>query len=153
LRGNIQAKKVPRFSGYFLRSRPGVAPTSLEDAKRFEIGVIRQDVVHQYLERQGFPNLQPVGTPRQNFMKFLAQRVDLIPYHVSMLHFICKDINVDCNLFEAVLPLHELSTGLYMAFSNQTDDAIVEKAKNAYQHVKQEGTYDDIMGRTFRGEE
>jgi polar amino acid transport system substrate-binding protein len=141
------------YSLFRLRSRPDVAPRSLEDAKRFQIGVIRQDVVHQYLEDQGFLKLQLVSAPMQNFKKLMARRVDLIPYNVSMLHFICKDINVDCDLFEPVFPLHEISTGLYMAFSNQTDDAIVEKAKNAYQHVKQEGIYDHIMGRTFRGEE
>jgi polar amino acid transport system substrate-binding protein len=136
-----------------LKSRPEVAPTSLQDAKSYNIGVIRQDVVHQYLEREEFLNLEPVATVEQNFKKLLAKRVDLIPYTVSMLHFVCKDIKVDCDLFEPVLPLPEISTGLFMAFSNLTDDAIFERAKKAYLHLKQEGIYDDIIGRTLRGEE
>lgn len=141
------------FSLFRLKSRPNVAPTSLEEAKHFQIGVIRQDVLHQYLEGVGFPNLQVVTTDKQNLKKLLANRVDLILCNEQMLLFACRNINVDYDLFEPVLPLHKISTGLYMAFSKQTDDAIVEKAIKAYNQVKQEGIYDAIMGKTFHGEE
>lgn len=136
-----------------LKDRPEVRPISLEAAKDYKVGVVRQDVVHQYLECEGFPELEPVATSHQNFRMLLAKRVDLAPYDSAMLHFFCKEIEVDCNQFKPVVPLEAISTGLYMAFSIQTDDAIVERVKNAYLHLKGKGTYDEIMGRTLRGEE
>jgi polar amino acid transport system substrate-binding protein len=136
-----------------LKDRPEVAPSSLEAAKAYKVGVVRQDVIHQYLAFEGFPMLEPVATPRQNFKKLLAKRVDLIPYDFAMLHFICKEIKVDRYRFEPVIPLREISTGLYMAFSIHSDDAIVDRAKAAYLDLKRSGTYDEIMGSTLRGEE
>jgi polar amino acid transport system substrate-binding protein len=136
-----------------LKDRHEIAPISLQAAKDYKVGVVRRDVVHQYLEFEGFPKLEPMATSHQNFKMLLAKRVDLAPYDSAMLHFFCKEIKVDCNHFKAVIPLREISTGLYMAFSIQTDDAIVERAKTAYLYLKQNGTYDEIMGRTLRGEE
>jgi polar amino acid transport system substrate-binding protein len=136
-----------------LKDRSEVMPSSLEAAKAYKVGVVRQDVVHQYLECEGFPELEPVASSHQNFKMLLAKRVDLAPYDFAMLHFFCKEIKVDCNQLKPVIPLREISTGLYMAFSIQTDDAIVERAKTAYLNLRRNGTYDEIMGRILRGEE
>ena len=38
-----------------------------------------------------------------------------------------KEAKFDCNQLERVLTLDEASTGLYMAYSNPTDDAVVQR--------------------------
>ncbi len=48
-------------------------------------------------------------------------------------------------MLEPVLTLQEISTGLYIAFSAQTDDSVVAKAVEAYQELKAEGEYEKTM--------
>ncbi len=132
-----------------LKSRTEVAPLTLRDANNYIIGVVRNDVIHQYLKDNQFKYLNVVKRPEQNFAMLMAKRVDLVPYTLTTLANQCKDMNVDCTLFEPILSLNDVSTGLYMAFSQQTDDDTVNKVVKAYQELKTQGDYTRII-RTNR---
>jgi len=129
-----------------LKSRPEIAPQSIEEAKKYRIGVLRQDIVHQYLKREGFPLLDEVAKVELNFTKLFNNRVELVPYSDRLIpSFGCNDLNIDCKKLEPALLLEDISFGLYLAFSDKTDDKVVEKARKAFQALKQDGTYQKIM--------
>lgn len=54
---------------------------------------------------------------------------------------------IDCAGLERVLTLDEASTGLYMAYSAATPDAVVQKTRAAFDKLKTDGTVRRIMER------
>lgn len=128
-----------------LKSRTDISVKNFQDARKFDIGVIRDDVVHLYLKQNNFKSLNSVNRLEQNIKMLAAGRIDLIPSNLTFLSFKCAEMKIDCNLFQPVLKLDEISNGLYMAFSLQTDDLIVSKAIKTYQELKANGQYDKIM--------
>lgn len=110
--------------------------TPLETLKRYKIGVVRDSAVYQYLQGNGFKNLTTVVQGKQNFLLFEQDRVDLIPANNPSFHAICRQGGFNCNTLKPVYKLDISAIDLYMAFSLQTDDAIVEKVRSAYNQMK-----------------
>jgi len=135
-----------RYYLFRLKSRPEIAPKTIEEAKRYRIGVLRQDIVHQYLKREEFPLLDEVAKIELNFAKLFNNRVELVPYSDRLIiNFDCINLNIDCEKLEPALLLEDISFGLYLAFSKKTDDAVVKKVRDAYDALKADGTYERIM--------
>lgn len=131
-----------RYYLYRLKSRPEIAPKTIEEAKRYRIGVLREDIVHQYLKRKNFPLLDEVAKVELNFTKLINRRVELVPYSNRLD---CKNFNIECAKFEPAILLDDLSIGLYLAFSNKTDDVLVKKVRDAYVELRADGTYHKMM--------
>ena len=130
-----------------LKSRPEINPKTIEEAKSYRIGVLRKDIVHEYLKQKEFPLLDEVGKLELNFAKLVNKRVELIPFSDRLnFGFGCEQFKIDCNMFEPALLLEDISFGLYIAFSNSTDDATVKKVRDAYEALRADGTYQRIMG-------
>jgi len=140
---------VAPYDVYFfkLKSRSDVQVGKLEDAKKYKIGAVRDDVRAQYLEKNGFDtaamDLVPNDIP--SIKKLMAGRIDLIPIDKLGLAYLMKQEGLKTGDLEEVLLFKDLSAGLYVAFSKQTDDAVVEKCKIALAEIKSDGTYDAIM--------
>jgi polar amino acid transport system substrate-binding protein len=130
---------------YKLRDRQDVAVRRLEDARRYSVGVIRDDLRHQYLRGQGFGKLVVSAQNIDNFRKLLARQIQLIPLPDADAAQLCREARFDCAQLEKVLTLDELSTGLYMAFSHATDDAIVRRVRQSFDGLKAEGMVRRLM--------
>lgn len=133
---------------YKLKRRADIKIASLDDAKHYRIGAVRDDVRAQFLEKNSFEqgrNLDLVTQDIQNIRKMMLDRIDLFPIDQLALIHILKLEGLAMEDFEQVLRLEDLSTGLYLAFSLKTDDALVEKCKAALAEIKKDGTYDAIM--------
>lgn len=133
---------------YKLKRRTDIQIASLDDARHYRIGAVRDDVRAQFLEKNSFEqgkNLDLVTQDTQNVRKMMIDRIDLFPIDQVALVHILKMEGLAIEDFEPVLHLQDLSTGLFLAFSKKTDDTLVEKCKAALAEIKKDGTYDAIM--------
>jgi len=113
------------------------AQTSLEKLKQYKIGTVRDSAVYQYLIKNDFKHLTTVVQGKQNLLLFEQNRIDLFPANKSTFQVICRQEAFNCRNIKPVYKLDISSIDLYMAFSQSTDNAIVEKVRAGYQAVIQ----------------
>lgn len=130
---------------YRLRERDDIRVTSLDDARRYAVGVVRDDVRQQYLVAKGFDRLVVSAQNVDNFRKLLAQQVQLVPLPEADAAELCRETGTDCSRLHKVLTLTELSTGLNMAFSAATPDPLVRRVQAAFDQLKAEGLVQRLM--------
>ncbi|MGP1629112.1 MAG: substrate-binding periplasmic protein [Giesbergeria sp.] len=132
---------------YRLKSRP-LAIGTLDSAKAYTVGVMRDDVRQQYLQAKGFERLVVSAQSLDNFQKLLRGQVDLVPLTSDDAVSLCQQTGFNCADLVRVLTLDEASTGLYMAYSLQTPPEVVQRTKAAFNQLKAEGQVRRIMDRT-----
>jgi polar amino acid transport system substrate-binding protein len=133
-----------QYHFYKLKHR-AIKVTRLEDAKAFAIGVIRDDVRHNYLKKEGFSRLVISAHQEENFRRLLSGQVDLLPMPDDDVTYLCKETLVSCDNLEKIFTLDDLSIGLYMAYSKTTPDAIVLKTKSAFEKLRASGLVQPTM--------
>lgn len=131
---------------YKLREREDIDVPDLEAAKAYRVGVLRDDVRHQYLQARGFDKIVVTAHNSDNFKRLLNGQVDLVPMPEQDMIALCKEAGLDPNEVERTLTPNS-STQLYMAFSRTTDDATVLRMQAAFEHLQAEGTVARLMGR------
>ena len=138
-----------KFSFYKLKSRTDITLKKLDDARNYSTGVTYQDITHQFLVQKGFSpaKLDLANDSDQNFDKLLVHRMDLVFTSVSNVDVACaRDASI-CGKIEQALAVDELNTPMYMAFSEATPDAIVARARKAYDSMRKDGTWARIMSK------
>lgn len=134
---------------FSLSERP-IFLNSLEDAKRYQIATVNQDVGEQYLLAHGFEmgkQLQSSNMYEQNYHKLKVDHVELwISNELNAISLMRKNGDDPASMVRS-LALPELTShkGLYMAFSLGTPDAVVAQYRSALQTVRSDGAYDAIM--------
>jgi polar amino acid transport system substrate-binding protein len=124
----------------------GIVINSLEDAKKVKrIGTLRDDTRERLLKSYGFTNLESVSDEQKNAKKLAAGRIDLWTYKKPGLKTVCELAGVDCNEFEEVFHLRKIDVSI--AFSKQTSDSIVEKWRNAFNEMLNDGTIKRIRDK------
>lgn len=126
----------------------GAGVSDLASARSRTIGVMRDDVRHQYLRAKGFEKLVVSAHPIDNFRKLLSGQVEMVPLTADDATMLCRETGFDCAGLERVLTLDEASTGLYMAYSRQTPMDVVERTRQAFDRLKAEGVVRRTMART-----
>ncbi len=109
--------------------------TPLAALKKFRVGTVRDSAVDQYLKVNGFKNLTTVVHGTQNFNLFEQKRIDLFPANQSSFQAVCLKYAFNCQDLKPLRKLDISSIDLYMAFSEFTDDILVEKVRMAYEEV------------------
>ncbi len=111
---------------------------TIEDAKKYQIGIIRDDVAGMLLNKSGFDNnkLQEVSKLQHNIKKLELDRIDLIAYSENGFYKHLKLNNLDPKKFESVYILKE--TGLYYAFHKDTPDPLIQKFQKALDSLQVE---------------
>ncbi len=140
---------VSPYNVYFfkLASRSDVIVKSLDDAKKYNIGAVNADVKAQTLASLGFKNLDLISNDTINLKKLEGKRIDLMPSTSLTMEGLAKKLNMNKNDFVPVYKINELSTNLYMAFSKNTSDEIVNKFRESYKKLKANGTIAKIMDK------
>ena len=128
---------------YKLKSRQEIKVTKLDDLKNFKIGAVRDDIRAQYLEKLGL-KLDLTNTDSFNSKKLAVNRIDMFPIDEAALIALYKREDVDPDTVVKVYKLDDLSSGLYMAFSQQTPDEVVNKCKVTLAEIKKDGTFEKI---------
>ena len=137
---------------FMLKERKDIEINSLGDAKKYIIGVTRDDGFSLDLMKKGFEigkNLYPVSKEEQNIEKLFTGRVDLVGnVELSMVHIV-KSLGLDFNKLTKVYELPE-KYAYYMALNKKTSDTIVNKLQKALDEIKQNGTYQSIKNKYLK---
>lgn len=133
-----------KFHYYKLRDRK-LTLNTLQDASRFTVGVLRDDVGHQHLKEQGFTRLVVSAEQLDNFRKLLSGQVDIVPLPEEDTASLCQETNFDCDNLEKIYTLGTLSAGMYLAYSRFTPDAVVERTRAALEKIRASGILKKIL--------
>jgi len=130
-----------------LKSRTDITLRTLDDARKYSIGVINQDVAHRFFVKKGFlaDKLDLAPNSDLNLEKLLLGRTDLMVASASNPRSICRHKPNACDKIDTVFKIDEMKTSLYMAFSEATPDSVVTRARHAYDTMRADGTWDRIM--------
>jgi polar amino acid transport system substrate-binding protein len=134
-----------RYSLYKLRSRTDVNGSTLAAARNQVVGVMREDLRHQYLRKQGFTRLVLSAGGSENFAQLVNGQVDLIPMSEAGAVNYCREFKVDCSTLEKQLPLEEVNVGLYMAYSKGTSPELVKRTAAAFEQLRANGSVRKLM--------
>jgi len=134
---------------YKLKTRTDIRATDLDGLKRYTIGSVRHDIRAQYLEKQGM-KLELVPDDHANAKKLDHGRIDLFPIDELGMVSLFRREGLDPESLAKVMKLDALPSGLYMAFSLQTTDEVVNKCKAALAEMRKDGTLDRIRSKYLR---
>ncbi len=137
-----------RVSLHKLKKRKDLVINSLEDAKPYRIGVLREAAMHQMLRSKGFEDdkqLEAVSSNRQNVLKLFAGRIDLDADNPLLIAYEVKQLGLSMSEIEEVLPLFE--EPMYMAFSKQTPKESIKRLKAAFDQLKASGQLQAIIDK------
>ncbi|MCX4027264.1 transporter substrate-binding domain-containing protein [Endozoicomonas sp. SM1973] len=136
----------PLFSGkqfylYKLSSRKDITLATIDDAKKYLIGVMRGDVSHQFLSSEGFEEnkaLRISVSEEENIKKLYALKVDLISGNNISLPIRLKKLGYKFEDVESAIMTFKYN--YYMAVSNNTSDEVYSNLNNAFEDI-----YDDNL--------
>ncbi|GAA0783760.1 transporter substrate-binding domain-containing protein [Roseibium denhamense] len=132
---------------YTRADNTGVSIASLNDAKRYSIGVSVKDVIYQYLDGEGFKQLDVVGEDVLNIRKLALGRIDIIAFDEASFNYRVALEGMDMGTFRRVYRLEEISGSLYMAFSKTSDPELVAAFREGLAAIRSDGTYEQILAR------
>lgn len=137
---------------WYLFAKPGsnIRIDSLDDARKYQIATVKEDAGEQYLTSKGFAvgqNLQSSNKYEYNYEKFKLGRVDLwISIELNALYLIRRAGDDPATTVVRALSLPELDggSGLNLAFSRKTPDALVERFRSGLDTIKRNGVFEAI---------
>lgn len=130
---------------YKLKSRTDINLTDLDSARPYTIGVGRANLFRQYLERHGFENLAPTNKRRESLQMLLAGRIDLLSHYSFNIITTCNQLNVTTDLLSPALLLENLTSGVYLIASPNSDPNFKKKLMDAYRAKVAEGMVDALV--------
>ena len=127
----------------------------LNDAKKFKIGTVKEDVREQYLISKGFKlgkNIFSNSDYFPNFLKLKAKRIDLWAMNEMTAFYLLKNKGYNPNKeIKRVYFFEEISKkGLYMAFNIKTPDSLYNKFKSGFKNIVKSGEYERLKGEFFK---
>lgn len=141
---------IARTEVYFfkLKSRVDIKIKTFDDIKKYKIGAVRDDFRAQWLIKQGVANqLNLVPDDRYNMRNLFDRNIDIFPIGELVAYNIAHREGHAFNDLEKAMYIKDMSADLYMAFSGQTPDVVVEKCKKALFSIKKDGTYEEIKSK------
>lgn len=127
------------FHLYRLRQRSDLQVARLDDARRWRIGVLRDDVRHQFFKARGFQRLVVAGQAPEVFRRLLDGQVDLLALPEVDAMALCRQAGVPFSTLERVHRLEGLTSSLQMAYSLPTSPAVVARTRRALEGLRAEG--------------
>ena len=118
---------------------------SLDDIKKYSVGVIRDDISEQVLLKDGIPksNLQEVAETIQNIRKLNMGRIDLWAYGAEVAKWELKSNGFNPDNYETIYNLQKAET--WYAFNPKTSDSVITALQNAYNELVKDGEYQKIL--------
>jgi polar amino acid transport system substrate-binding protein len=106
--------------------------SSIEDARKYAVGVVKDDVMEPFLQARGFggKNLQSVSGLDVNFEKLELGRIDLIAHSLNTFDKFIEMRSLDPKRYEVYLVVSVNRN--YYAFNRETSDGIVADFQRAF---------------------
>lgn len=110
----------------------------IDDARKYAIGVVKDDVMETFLEARGFGgrNLQSISGLERNFEKLDLGRIDLIAHSQDTFNRFISMHGLDPKRYRVYLLLSVDSN--YYAFNRDTSDSLVAAFQKAFEAVSGE---------------
>lgn len=147
---------LPPAAVYFykLKARSDIKVVTLDEARRYRIGVTRDDYIHELLKKLSFPRLEVAGDALSNTRNILSRRVDLIPSYALSLAARLRQMGEPFNVVESTLILVPTETSkLYMALSRGTNPEIIAQIQTAFSKAQAERVIDRALNKYLEGRE
>lgn len=137
-------------SFYALR-RSFLSISRAEEAREYgEIAVPRDWYSHQRLLSDGFSNLTPVTGPAQVVSMLKRGRVKLMVLDNLSINALLAQGDIQAD--EVQLLFNYMHSDSYIAFSQQTDDALISRWQRELDAMKQDGSFAAIHHKWLPGE-
>lgn len=119
-------------------SKNKISVNSLEDAKKYRIGTIREDATEQILESSGFNKemISSVSKIKQAVRMLQAGNIDLLAHEQRSFESVLEKENYSPAEFESVVLLSEEKD--HYAFHKDTPDALIQRFQVALDSLEQE---------------
>ncbi|PCI58458.1 MAG: hypothetical protein COB35_13805 [Gammaproteobacteria bacterium] len=130
-----------------LKSRNDIQINQLNDAKKYLVGSIRDDLAETYLTAHGFKekqNLYLNSAYPALWKIFFNGRTD-IAFTNSTWAYEIKNTGLDPNKIKVLYKIPNITSDLYIAASLNTDKTMVIKLKKALATIKADGRYQKIL--------
>ena len=113
---------------------------SLEDAKKYTVGTIRDGAPEQLVLKAGIAekDLDRIASPESNIKKLQAGRIDLFAFSVPSTRYLMIRMGIDPDNYESVYTLKQAA--LYYAFHKDTDEQLIQALNTTLQELKQPDT-------------
>lgn len=141
--GPISARQIYLYK---LRTRKDIHVTSLSDAARYRLGMVRDMASNQIILNSGLFSTKLIDlAPSQesNMRKLLVQRVDLIVSLDWSAAFVSKSLGHSPSELEQLLLVDSVHP-LYFAMNIDSDPALVQRLTKAFDKVKAKGSMDRL---------
>lgn len=136
---------VPNNIVFFARTISGISIKTLNDAKKVgRIGVYMDDFGEILLNEKGFTNLRSVPDNRVNIKDLVEGKIDLWIINELTGNQMAREIGL-ANKIEKVYDVQK--EFMYIAFSKNTPDSIIDKWQKALDEIKADGTYAQIFSK------
>jgi polar amino acid transport system substrate-binding protein len=142
--GPIASRRVYLFK---LKRRTDIQVQSLDDVRRYVVGVIRDQASEQLLLAHGFvkdKNLDYTLMGQNQLRKLDAGHIDFITgTEVSTMYY-ARSNGLDPNSLERSLLLSD-EGGYYLAVSRATDDALYRRLQRGFEDCQRDGVLARLM--------
>ena len=135
------------ISLYGLKSSP-ISISNLNDAKKYKIAVIKDDVTHHFLLSKGFVENENLYVMANNkgLLKLLEisnRNIDLVVLNDDLLHY---RVNKQDELikYKNFFQLKNLMLDFYFACSLTTEQSIIQQLSDSMTVLEQRGDFDKI---------
>lgn len=121
---------------------------TIDDAKAYSIGSIREDLAEYYLRKNGFvegENLYLNADYHVLWHMLYSGRTDLAFTNSILWQYEIKDSGRDPSKIQFVYQIPDIASDLYLAASLDVDKSVVERIKKALSQIKASGEYQDIL--------
>jgi len=148
-----------RPRAFFYTARTDISVSGMEDVKSYLVGSSLNDVLLEYLQRNGFQegkNLIELRNYEIGYRMLKARRIDFLAVSEDLMNYFLRQDPEGSSLVKAALPVEGLdprigdSGGDYMATSLATSDQLYGKLRSALEAMKADGTYRAIIDRYRR---
>ena len=136
---------VPNNTVLFARTADAVSISSIDDARKVgQIGVYKDDYGELLLKQQGFTNLHTAPDNRSNLKNLVDGKIDLWIINELTGNHMAREAGYT-NRIKKVFDVQK--EFMYLAFSRNTPDDIIDKWQQALDEIKSDGTYAQIFSK------
>jgi polar amino acid transport system substrate-binding protein len=131
-----------RIMLYKLANRKDIVIKKLDDARAYQIGVVRESESSKNLMRLGFDKLDLATDDENNMRKFKYGRVDLLLSLDWAAAYNAKKLGIADKIVPVQLLMNQAN--YWFGMSKQTDPAIVRKMNLALNKIRKDGRLDKL---------
>lgn len=132
---------------YRLKQNDEIQLTTLNDAVKLRIAVVRNGEWHQRLLALGMNEgelLFPVTHISDTYNMLFMGRVELIPGSDITMPFMAQEAGYGAELLSPALTLPKRSIGNHLAFNINTDEHLVRRLNRRIEQLKEQGLLDKL---------